>query len=80
MNQLQMTLEYDCDVSHLTEPTRITGQELKQQELAAARRNINHCREQYLEDIKFVKQRKAWVKALRESLAPPTPTTPEQTE
>jgi hypothetical protein len=69
--QLQQSLDFDCATSLYYElPARLTGEEYREQQIAAAQRDIEYHSEQYTGEVERAEERTEWVKQLRESLEP----------
>ena len=77
IQQLEQSIDSDCQTDHLTAPELSTGAVFKEEALRAARQEVSRYTEWYEEDKKRVKELTEWVKALRQSLAAPSDAPPE---
>jgi hypothetical protein len=69
IGQLQESIAQDCDMDGFPPPERPTAAAYKEQQLAAARRQVAHCAEELDKVAKQAERRADWVRELRESLA-----------
>jgi hypothetical protein len=65
-DQLTQSIDFDCSSWPAPEPR--TGQQYRDEEIARARRDIEHHEKSQAEEIARAKERTAWVRAARESL------------
>ena len=77
IQQLEQSIDSDCQTDHLTAPELSTGAVFKEEALRAARQEVSRYTEWYEEDKKRVKELTEWVKASRQSLAAPSDAPPE---
>jgi multidrug efflux pump subunit AcrA (membrane-fusion protein) len=67
--QLEESIAHDCDMDGFPPPERPTAAAYKEQQLAAARRQVERCAEELDKVEKKAERRAEWVRELRESLA-----------
>lgn len=70
--QLRQSIDFDCSTSYLTEPVQKDGPTWLAESIADAEHQIKRYLEQHAEEVTRTEQRNAWIKALRESVPPPS--------
>ena len=68
VNQLNQSIDFDCDTSILTIPKLLTPTEWFSQKMDRILNDILYHREEYLKEVLRVADRNVWLKALRDSL------------
>lgn len=67
--QIEESIEFDCSTSFYDNPTvLLSGEEWLEQQIGQAKKDIVYHEYEYDKECQRVKERNAWVKALRESL------------
>jgi hypothetical protein len=69
IQQLEDSMQSDCDMTFITAPELQTAAEYKEQLLAAARRSLEYHAREYRMEVERVAKRNQWVRLLRQSLA-----------
>lgn len=72
IEQLQGSIDFDCNTSYLSEPERMDGDKYKAQELKYAEDHLKYAKESLANAIELTRGRNKWVADLKESLGVPS--------
>lgn len=72
IQQIESSIKFDCNVSYYTEnpPVLLTGEQWMGKVAEEAQRSLAYHRKEFEKEAERVSSRNAWVRALRDSLAP----------
>lgn len=68
VKQLQDSLDMDCDMTYVSVPVRLTGEQWHNQQFAQLTKNCIYHTEENKKEVERTNNRNTWIKALRDSL------------
>lgn len=69
ISQIEKSLEWDCDETHITKPQKLSGKDWKQKKFCEIIWSIDYHTKEAAKEIESANARTLWIKQLKESLS-----------